>query len=331
MKDFKGKIAVVTGAGSGMGKELALALAAEGCHLAVCDIMDETVAQTRKECEKIAPAGTQVSSHTCDVSLEDQVIAFRNAVKKEHHTEHINLLFSNAGIGGGGSFIGDDRADWDKVFAVCWFGVYYCARAFVPMLVASDEGHIINVASANSFHACLGIDTPHTAYSTAKFAVKGFSEGLIIDLRQNAPHVKVSVVMPGHIGTNVGYNSQQILGKPAIEDMPAPEVAKIRETMEKKGIPTAGITGEEIKAMIKMQLESFRENAPLTPKQAAAIILDGVRNEQWRILVGEDAKGLDRMVRESPEEAYELSFMDRLLEEGVYQSLLPPMEPPEES
>jgi NAD(P)-dependent dehydrogenase (short-subunit alcohol dehydrogenase family) len=324
MKDFKGKIAVVTGAGSGMGKELALALAAEGCHLAICDIMAETVAETKRECEKIALKGTRVSIHTCDVSQENQVVAFRDAVKKDHHTEHINLLFSNAGIGGGGSFIRDERADWDKVFAVCWFGVYYCARAFMPMLIASEQGHIINVSSANGFHACFGIDTPHTAYSSAKFAVKGFSEGLIIDLRQNAPHVKVSVVMPGHIGTNVGYNSQKILGKPNIEDWQSSEVAKVRETMEMRGIPTAGITDQEIKAMVKMQLEFFRENAPLTPKQAAAIILDGVRNDQWRILVGEDAKGLDRMVRETPEEAYELSFMSRLLEKGIYQTLLPP-------
>lgn len=327
MKDFKGKIAVVTGAGNGMGKELALALAAEGCHLAVCDIMADTVAETQRECEKIAPAGTRVSSHVCDVSLESQVVDFRDAVKKDHNTEHINLLFSNAGIGGGGSFIQDDRSEWDKIFAVCWFGVYYCTRAFMPMLLASDEGHIINVSSANGFHACLGIDTPHTAYSTAKFAVKGFSEGLIIDLRHNAPHVHVSVVMPGHIGTTVGYNSRKILGKPEIEHMPASEVAKIRDTIEKRGIPTSGLSDEEIKAMIKMQLESFRENAPLTPKQAAAVILDGVRNNQWRILVGEDAKGLDSMVRETPEEAYELSFMNRLLEEGIYQSLLPPMEP----
>jgi NAD(P)-dependent dehydrogenase (short-subunit alcohol dehydrogenase family) len=247
MKDFSGKLAVVTGAGSGMGRELALQLASEGCHLAVCDIMADTAAETRCECMKIAPAGTRVTSHACDVSQEYQVVAFRDAVK------------------------------------------------------------------------------------AAKFAVNGFSEGLIIDLRHNAPHVKVSVVMPGHIGTNVGYNSQKILGKPSIEDMPASEIAKIRETMERRGLSTTGITDPEIKAMVKMQLESFRDNAPLTPKQAAAIILDGVRNEQWRILVGEDARELDRMVRETPEEAYELSFMNRLLEAGVYQTLLPPAASPEES
>ena len=108
MKDFKGKIAVVTGAGNGMGKEIALGLAAEGCHLALCDIMTDTVNKTKKECEKIAPAGTRVSCHTCDVSVEYQVLSVRDEVKKAHHTEYINLLFSNAGIGGGGSFIEDE-------------------------------------------------------------------------------------------------------------------------------------------------------------------------------------------------------------------------------
>ena len=102
MKEFKGKIAVVTGAGSGMGKELALALAAEGCHLALCDIMADTVAKTKEECGKIAPGGTRVSCHTCDVSVEYQVMAVRDEVKKAHQTEHINLLFSNAGIGASG-------------------------------------------------------------------------------------------------------------------------------------------------------------------------------------------------------------------------------------
>jgi NAD(P)-dependent dehydrogenase (short-subunit alcohol dehydrogenase family) len=329
MKDFQGKIAVVTGAGNGMGRELSIALAAEGCHLALCDIMADSVAETKQECEKTAPKGTRISCHTCDVSQEYQVAAFRDTVKKDHHTGHIHLLFSNAGIGGGGSFIRDERSDWDKVFAICWFGVYYCARAFMPLLIAADQGHIINVGSANSFHASLGIDTPHTAYSAAKFAVKGFSEGLIIDLRHNAPHVKVSIVMPGHIGTNVGYNSLKILGKPDIENWSASDVARVRETMEIMGLPSAGITDQEIKAMVKMQMELVRDHAPLTAKQAAAIILDGVRNDQWRILVGEDAKRLDGMVRETPEEAYALSFMKRLVEEGVYPSLIPPAAPSE--
>jgi NAD(P)-dependent dehydrogenase (short-subunit alcohol dehydrogenase family) len=112
------------------------------------------------------------------------------------------MLFNNAGIGGGGSFLVDDRAEWERTFGVCWFGVYYCSRAFMPLLVASDEGYIVNTSSVNGFWASLGPNIAHTAYSAAKFAVKGFSEALINDLRVNAPHVKVAVVMPGHIGVH---------------------------------------------------------------------------------------------------------------------------------
>src|SRR5262245_38393817 len=111
MKDFHGKIAVVTGGGTGMGRELAVQLAAEGCHVAMCDISPDEMAETRRRCEALAPAGVRVSTHSCDVSDERQVLAFRDAVRAQHATDCINLLFNNAGIGGGGSFLLDDRAD----------------------------------------------------------------------------------------------------------------------------------------------------------------------------------------------------------------------------
>ena len=132
-------------------------------------------------------------------------------VLDEHDTETINLLFNNAGIGGGGSFVIGDKDEWERCFAVCWYGVYYCSRAFMQHIVDSDEGHIINTSSVNGFWASLG-GTPHTSYSAAKFAVKGFSEALIDDFKINAPHVGVSVVMPGHIGTSIAENTGKILG-----------------------------------------------------------------------------------------------------------------------
>src|SRR5512147_578560 len=139
MKDFRGRLAVITGAGTGMGRELALQLTAEGCHVALCDVSADAMAETKRLCEAQMPAGTRVTTHLCDVSDEKQMLAFRDAVKTSHGTERINLLFNNAGIGGGGSMLADDRADWDKTFGVCWGGVYYGTRAFLPMLVASDE------------------------------------------------------------------------------------------------------------------------------------------------------------------------------------------------
>ena len=116
-------------------------------------------------------------------------------------------MFNNAGIGGGGSFVADRRDEWEKTFAVCWGGVYNgmpCVHAAAPR---SDEGHVINTSSLNGFWASLGPNMPHTAYSAAKFAVKGFTEALITDFRVNAPHLKASVVMPGHIGTSIVINS----------------------------------------------------------------------------------------------------------------------------
>ena len=109
--------------------------------------------------------------------------AFRDEVVAQHATDHINLLFNNAGIGGGASFVNGDRAEWDRTFGVGWGGVYNCSRAFVPLLVASDEGYLVNTSSVNGFWACLGPGIPHTAYSTAKFAVKGFTEALVTDFR----------------------------------------------------------------------------------------------------------------------------------------------------
>lgn len=314
MKDFRGKLAVVTGGGTGMGRELACQLASEGCHVAICDLFPENMAATKEACVKLAPSGTRISAHECDVSDEDQVIAFREAVRQQHKTEHINLLFNNAGIGGGASFVNDSRAEWDKTFAVCWSGVYYCSRAFMPLLVASSEAHIINTSSVNGFWASLGPGVAHTAYSAAKFAVKGFSEALITDLRLNAPHVKVSVVMPGHIGTSIGINTSRVLGKPTPMEMTDRELEEFREQLTRQGVPSEGLSPDQIRAAWQQRIDDFRDKAPTSAAQAATIILDGVRNERWRILVGDDAQVIDRLVREDPEDAYEWTLLQRMAE-----------------
>jgi len=319
MKDFRGKLAVVTGGGTGMGRSLAVQLATEGCHVAMCDITADDMGETRRRCESVAPAGTLVTTHPCDVSDERQVLAFRDAVVAHHGTKHVNLLFNNAGIGGGGSFVVDDRAEWERTFAVCWYGVYYCSRAFVPLLVASDEGYIVNTSSVNGFWASLGPGVPHTAYSAAKFAVKGFSEALVTDLRVNAPHVKVAVVMPGHVGTSIVMNTNKVLGKAAALEMPAEEVAVIRDRLVKRGFAAQDMTDDQVRGVMDQLGRMFRDAAPTTAEQAAKIILDGVRNDRWRILVGEDAHALDRNVRETPETAYEMSFIEALQAEGHFR------------
>lgn len=316
MKSFEGRIAVVTGGGTGMGRELVRQLAAEGCHVAMCDVSAESMDETKVLCDD-APAGTLVSTFVADVSDEQQMLAFAAAVAEAHTADHINLLFNNAGIGGGGSFILDDRSEWDKTFAVCWGGVYNGTRAFMPMLLASAEGHVVNTSSVNGFWASIGPRMPHTAYSAAKFAVKGFTEALITDFRQNAPHLMASVVMPGHIGTSIVINSSRILGRDP-KDLTDDQVAQLREQLPRQGFDVSGASDEEIRLGLQMQGEMFRDAAPTSAAEAAAIILEGVRNEQWRILVGDDAERLDELVRETPEHAYEPSFMTRLQGEGVF-------------
>ena len=141
-----------------------------------------------QETAKLAQAAgsSKVSTSLCDVSSETEMNVFQAHVA-DHHGEAIHLLFNNAGIGGGGGFVAGSRDEWERTFAVCWYGVYYGCRAFLPMLQAADEAHIVNTSSVNGFWASIGPTTPHTAYAAAKFAVKGFSEALITDLRINAP------------------------------------------------------------------------------------------------------------------------------------------------
>jgi NAD(P)-dependent dehydrogenase (short-subunit alcohol dehydrogenase family) len=318
MKQFGGKIAVITGGGTGMGRELAVQLAREGCHIAICDVIPENMERTRELCLEAGPADLRVTTHVADVSEEAQVTAFQAEVAEQHATDHVHLLFNNAGIGGAGSFLLDGREEWDKTFGVCWNGVYFCSRAFIPMLVAAPEAHLINTSSVNGFWASLGPATAHTSYSAAKFAVKGFTEALVNDFRNNAPHVKVSLVMPGHIGTSIVINSGKILGRDP-KEMSDEDIAEARERMAHMGFETEGISNEMIRVALQARAEQFRDEAPMTAEAAATVILDGVREERWRILVGDDAVGLDEMVRETPEEAYEQSFMDRLIEKTDWQ------------
>jgi len=220
MKDFAGKIAVITGGGTGMGRELAIQLAAEGCTVAMCDVIEGNMAETRRLASAQAPQGTKVLTHVADVSLEDQVFGWADSVRRELDTDKVYLLFNNAGIGGGGSIVNQDRTQWEKTFNVCWGGVYHGVRAFLPLMMKASEAHIVNTSSVNGFWASIGPGRPHTAYCAAKFAVKGFTEALMTDLAVNAPHIKCSVVMPGHIGTEIVANSRKILSGDAI-DVPA--------------------------------------------------------------------------------------------------------------
>ncbi|MCA6112195.1 SDR family oxidoreductase, partial [Bradyrhizobium cenepequi] len=228
MKDFAGKIAVITGGGTGMGRELARQLAAEGCNVAMCDISGETMAETKRLCELERPQqGLRVTTHVADVSIEDQLKRFRDELTEQQQTDKIHLLFNNAGISGGGSLFTNTREQWERTFNICWGGVYFGVRTFLPMLMKANEGHIVNTSSINGFWAAIGTTAPHTGYSSAKFAVKGFTEALINDLRLNAPHIKCSVVMPGMVGTSIVSNSRRV--QTGSDRLSNDEIARLRK------------------------------------------------------------------------------------------------------
>ncbi|MGE3249300.1 MAG: SDR family oxidoreductase [Hyphomonadaceae bacterium] len=312
MKDFAGKIAVITGGGTGMGRELARQLAAEGCTVALCDVSATNMGETRRLIESAnPPQGTRVMTYVADVSIEQQLLDFRDQVAAELETDKIHLLFNNAGISGAGSIFTDTRANWEKTFNVCWGGVYWSVRAFLPMLMKANEAHIINTSSVNGFWASIGPMMPHTAYAAAKFAVKGFTEALITDLRVNAPHIRCSVVMPGHIGTDIVANSRKVTAGRDDETVTAEEVATARTRFRNAGIDTAAMSDDQIRALMAGMAQGFRDNAPMSAAQAATVILDGVRQDKWRILVGDDAHKLDARVRSDPETVYDLDFFQQ--------------------
>ena len=250
MDSFAGKLAVVTGGGSGMGRELVIKLAAQGCAVAACDVRQAAAEETAALARAVAPDGTTVTAHACDVADEAQVARFRDEALAAH------------GAGNHGT-------------------ANHVDLVFLPLLMKSPEGVLVNTSSVNGFWASLGAGIPHTAYSTAKFAVKGFSEALIEDLRISAPHVRVVLVMPGHVATNIVTNSLIAFGVPE------------KDAME------AG--------------QGFYDTAPLSAAGAADVILDGVRSGAWRVLVGEDAHRLDQYVRAHPEDAYNYEKMSAVL------------------
>jgi len=321
---FGGKFAVVTGGGSGMGRELVRQLAAAGCSVATCDWHADAVAETAALAQADVSPGVRVTSHVCDVSDEAQVLRFRDELLAEHGSDHIDLMISNAGIGGGGSFVNDSRHDWERTFAVDWYGVYYCARAFLPLLIASGDGVLVNTSSVNGIWASLGPGRPNTAYSAAKFAVRGFSEALIEDLRSNAPQVRVAVVIPGHVGTDIVANSLRAHGKEP-ERMTDAEVEEMIPPDARAGLIGAGMlpgdaSADDLRQFLIRAGHDFRDKAPVSAAQAATIILDGVRTGIWRILVGKDANMIDAAVRAKPEAAYDYAELFGRLAETLAAS-----------
>ena len=309
MDSFAGKLAVVTGGGSGIGRELVRQLAAAGCSVATCDLNPDTVAGSAATAWAAAPPGVAVTGHACDVSDEEQVLRFRDELLEQHATDHVDLVISNAGVVGGNSFVADSRQEWERAFAINWWGVYFCARAFLPLLIASGDGVLVNMSSVAGFWATAGHGAPLSAYCASEFAIKGFSEALIPDLRANAPQVRVAVVMPGQVNTDMAANSRRALGLPDIEQLGDDELMEqvpevLRAILVGAGLLAEDFSADDLRRALPRIKDQFRDQG-FTAAQAAAVILDGVRSGAWRILVGDEAAMLDRQVRADPEAPFD--------------------------
>ena len=254
MEGFAGKVAVVTGAGSGIGQALAVELAGSGAKLAISDVDTEGLAQTE---ERIRTIGAPVKSDRLDVTEREAFLAYADAVNE--HFGKVNQIYNNAGI----AFIGDIEVsqfkDIERVMDVDFWGVVNGTKAFLPHLITSGDGHVVNISSIFGLFSMPG----QGAYNAAKFAVRGFTEALRQEMVLAEHPVKVTTVHPGVIKTGIARNMLTAEGVDA---------------------------GELVRSFDKRRTAA-------TPQRAARTILAGVRKNKARVLVGTDAKVLDLIVR----------------------------------
>ncbi|MCY1060105.1 SDR family NAD(P)-dependent oxidoreductase [Nannocystis sp. SCPEA4] len=264
MSTFKGKVAAVTGAGSGIGRALALGLARRGARLALSDVDEAGLAETARVARTLA---AEVDAARLDVSDGDAVKAYATAVAARFGNVH--QIYNNAGIAFSRSVIDSTFEDYERVLAVNLRGVIHGTLAFLPHLIASGDGHVVNISSLNGFMA----QGQMSHYCTAKFAVRGFTESLRIEMLAGALPVRVTVVHPGGVKTNIASAA----------------LARARAS----GL---AVTAED-EARERMYNEKLLK---LSPDLAAETILAGVARDQARVLVGNDARAVDLLVRAFP-------------------------------
>ncbi|MGN6338978.1 SDR family NAD(P)-dependent oxidoreductase [Mycobacterium sp.] len=254
MQGFAGKVAVVTGAGSGIGQALAVELARSGAKVAISDVNLEGLAQTEEQLKVI---GASFKSDRLDVTEREAFLAYADAVKE--HFGKVNQIYNNAGIAFTGDVEVSQFKDIERVMDVDFWGVVNGTKAFLPHLIASGDGHVVNVSSVFGLFAVPG----QAAYNSAKFAVRGFTEALRQEMGAAGHPVAVTTVHPGGIKTAIARNAT------AAEGLDPEQLAKLFD----------------------------KRLARTSPQRAAKIILDAVRKKKARVLVGTDAKLLDVMVR----------------------------------
>jgi NAD(P)-dependent dehydrogenase (short-subunit alcohol dehydrogenase family) len=264
MSTFSHKVAVVTGAGSGIGRALALGLAQRGARLALSDIDEATLAET---VGLVGPHGVAVHHQPLDVSDGDAFGAYAATVVE--HFGVVHQVFNNAGTSRSRSVLDLTYSDYQRVFDVNLWGVIHGTKAFLPHLIASGDGHVVNVSSVNGFMAYPTL----SAYVASKFAVRGFTEALRMEMLAGGVPVRVTVVHPGGVRTNITEHT----------------------------LALARADGILISAEDEQRASEYhRRFLRLSPDAAAKTILDGVAAGKGRILVGKDAKVIDTIVRLLP-------------------------------
>jgi NAD(P)-dependent dehydrogenase (short-subunit alcohol dehydrogenase family) len=262
MKSFKDKVAAITGAGSGIGRALAMGLAKEGAHLALSDINATTVEETA---ELVRPLGAHVTTKVLDVSKRPEVYAWADEVVRDH--AKANLVFNNAGVAVGSMLEGVSYEDFEWIMGINFWGVVYGTKAFLPHLRAAGEGHIVNISSVFGLISVPGNGT----YNASKFAVRGFTEALRQELDLTGGTVSCTCVHPGGIKTNIARDSRI---SDNLKGVLVKDLASGKRDFEKMFITTAD--------------------------QAAATILRAVHKNQRRVLVGPDARAIDVFARLMP-------------------------------
>lgn len=280
MKEFNQKVAVITGAASGMGRALAVQLAGLGCHLGLADLNPDGLRETAALAGR---AGCQIIQRAFDVSQKEMVYAFAEDVRKAFG--QADLVINNAGVSTNVEIEDLDYGYFESLMNINFWGVVYGCKAFLPMLRERPEGHIVNVSSIFAIAAF----PRYAPYNAAKAAVRAFSETLAAEMMIQKIPVTVSCVFPGGVGTNIASTTEQ----------------HIRGYIEKNGLDVSSVNEEKIAAAEARGalLKALYEGGGMaTPESVAAAIIEGIRNNQLRILVGDNAQELDELVRQYPEQ-----------------------------
>ncbi|OBK73614.1 SDR family oxidoreductase [Mycobacterium sp. 1274761.0] len=265
MRSDESKVAVVTGAGSGIGRALAIELARRGRRLAISDINEDGLSETA---ETIASTSAKPHSELLDVSDRYDMRTYASSVAE--HYGVIHEVYNNAGVAGGAVPVIDcEYETYEKIFAINLWGVINGTKEFLPYLIESGDGHVVNISSLNGLMAQASM----SGYCTSKFAVRGFTESLRAEMLAAGFPVKVTVVHPGGIATNIATSA----------------------------LTDAEREGREITEAQRQRAEAYNKKLlKMPPDRAARIIVDGVEANKGRILVGNDAKGVDLLVRLLP-------------------------------